>query len=240
MTEEEWLTGTDPFPMLTALKDRSSDRKLRLFGVACCRHIWEHLPDERSREMVLLAESFADNAVTSGQLADAFEAAGDAYDAIHYEGGDQDAASAVLMLRQELQLELLLEWMAESVAYATNAAKYELLNDPSFLPGQTRDEKYESLLEEGRIAASRIQSDLLRDIFGNPFRPVVFDPAWRSESAVGVARGIYEDRAFERMPILADALQDAGCDHADILTHCREPGTRVRGCWVVDLVLGKS
>ena len=81
---------------------------------------------------------------------------------------------------------------------------------------------------------------LLRDIFGNPFRPVAFDPAWRSEAAVGIARGIYDDRAFERMPILADALQEAGCEHSDILAHCREPGVHVRGCWVVDLVLGKE
>ena len=81
---------------------------------------------------------------------------------------------------------------------------------------------------------------LLRDIFGNPFRPVVADPRWLTETAVGIARGIYDDRAFERLPILADALQDAGCENADLLTHCREPGTHVRGCWVVDLVLGKE
>ena len=82
--------------------------------------------------------------------------------------------------------------------------------------------------------------DPLEELLGNPFRPVAFDPAWRTEAVVGIARGIYNDRAFERMPILADALQDAGCEHPDILTHCREPGTLVRGCWVVDLVLGKS
>ena len=79
----------------------------------------------------------------------------------------------------------------------------------------------------------------IRDIFGNPFRPVAFDPSWRTEAAVGIARGIYEDRAFERMPILADALEEAGCCNVDILSHCREPGEHVRGCWVVDLVLGK-
>jgi len=84
------------------------------------------------------------------------------------------------------------------------------------------------------------QAALLRDIFGNPFRPVAFDPSWRTETAVGIARGIYEDRAFERMPILADALEEAGCEHPDILSHCREPGEHVRGCWVVDLVLGKE
>ncbi len=77
----------------------------------------------------------------------------------------------------------------------------------------------------------------LRDIFGNPFRPVAFDPAWRTPTAVTLARGIYDERAFERLPILADALQDAGCDNTDVITHCQHSGPHVRGCWVVDLVL---
>jgi hypothetical protein len=78
-------------------------------------------------------------------------------------------------------------------------------------------------------------------ILGNPFRPVTFDPAWRTSDVVLLAQGIYEERAFERMPILADALQDAGCDNADILAHCRDASTpHARGCWVVDLVLGKQ
>ena len=81
---------------------------------------------------------------------------------------------------------------------------------------------------------------ILRDIFGNPFRPVAFDPRWRSSDTVGVARGIYEDRAFERMPILADALMDAGCDDEQVLGHCRGEGPHVRGCWVVDLILDKK
>jgi hypothetical protein len=84
------------------------------------------------------------------------------------------------------------------------------------------------------------QADLVRDIFGNPFRPVAIDPAWRTETVLALARGIYEERAFDRMPILADALQDAGCTNEDVLGHCRGPGPHVRGCWVVDLVLGKS
>jgi hypothetical protein len=82
---------------------------------------------------------------------------------------------------------------------------------------------------------------LLRDIFGNPFRPVAIDPAWVTSTVVALARGIYDDRAFDRMPILADALEDAGCDHSDILTHCRDPeAMHVRGCWAIDLVLGKE
>jgi len=85
------------------------------------------------------------------------------------------------------------------------------------------------------------QCGLIRDIFGNPFRPVEFDPAWRSDTAMSLAKHMYESRDFSAMPILADALQDAGCDNADILTHCRDESlTHVRGCWVVDLVLGKE
>ncbi|MBN9117823.1 MAG: hypothetical protein J0I06_01415 [Planctomycetes bacterium] len=81
---------------------------------------------------------------------------------------------------------------------------------------------------------------IFRDIFGNPFCPVAVEPSWLTSDVRALATGIYEDRAFDRMPILADALQDAGCDNDDILSHCRQPGEHVRGCWVVDLVLGKK
>jgi hypothetical protein len=80
----------------------------------------------------------------------------------------------------------------------------------------------------------------LRDIFGNPFRPVNADPVWLTSTVVSLAEGMYAERAFDRLPILADALQDAGCDHPDILSHCRSDSTHVRGCWVVDLILGKE
>ncbi|MBA4187655.1 MAG: hypothetical protein C0467_06505 [Planctomycetaceae bacterium] len=82
---------------------------------------------------------------------------------------------------------------------------------------------------------------LLLDIFGNPFRPVAFVPEWRTSTAVAIAQGMYESRDFSAMPILADSLQDAGCENDDVLNHCRDPQqVHVRGCWVVDGVLGKS
>jgi hypothetical protein len=80
----------------------------------------------------------------------------------------------------------------------------------------------------------------VRCLFGNPFQAADFDPQWRTADVMGLARAIYDDRAFDRMPILADALLDAGCDDEDILSHCRSSGPHVRGCWVVDLVLGKE
>jgi hypothetical protein len=81
---------------------------------------------------------------------------------------------------------------------------------------------------------------LLRDIFGNPFRPVAFAPSWRTSTVLALARQMYEFRDFSAMPILADAIQDAGCNSDNILEHCRSPGPHVRGCWVVDLVLNKG
>ena len=101
---------------------------------------------------------------------------------------------------------------------------------------------------QAEIAASKAHQirvrtqfcDEFRDVAGNPFRPVVFAPNWRTSTAVALAQLMYDSRDFFQMPILADALQDAGCDNDDILNHCRGPGPHVRGCWVVDLVLGKT
>jgi hypothetical protein len=81
---------------------------------------------------------------------------------------------------------------------------------------------------------------LAHDIFGNPFRPVTLNPSWLTTTVHSLASGIYDDRAFDRLPILADALQDAGCDNEDILCHCRQTGEHVRGCWALDLLLNKS
>jgi hypothetical protein len=94
---------------------------------------------------------------------------------------------------------------------------------------------------EARLAASAC---LLRDLIGNPFRPVpTIDPAWLAWNGGAVrkmAQAIYDGRRFADLPVLADALEDAGCADAAILGHCRGPGVHVRGCWVVDLLLGKA
>jgi len=87
------------------------------------------------------------------------------------------------------------------------------------------------------------QVPLIHCIFGNPFCPVCIDPAWlawNNGTAVKIAQSIYDDRAFDRLPIMADALEDAGCQDADILGHCRHSGQHVRGCWVVDLLTGRT
>lgn len=81
---------------------------------------------------------------------------------------------------------------------------------------------------------------MLRDIIGNPFRPVAIDPSWVTLEVGTLARTIYDGQDFDRLPALADALVKAGCDHADLLGHCRQPGPHVKGCWAVDLLLGSG
>ena len=93
------------------------------------------------------------------------------------------------------------------------------------------------------MAAQEKLTPLVRDIFGNPFRRVKVDPAWlrwNNGTVPTIAQGVFDDRAFDRLPILADALADAGCNNEDILAHCRSANPHTHGCWVVDLLLGKA
>ncbi|MBL8795112.1 MAG: hypothetical protein JNM56_14480 [Planctomycetia bacterium] len=94
-------------------------------------------------------------------------------------------------------------------------------------------------MRKALLPEQRRQAGFIREIFGNPFRPATIDPTWRTANVVSLATAIYNERAFDRLPILADALEDAGCTSREILDHCRQPGEHVRGCWCVDLVLGK-
>jgi hypothetical protein len=90
------------------------------------------------------------------------------------------------------------------------------------------------------VAVDSFLTDIVRDILGNPFRPVIADPSWLTSTVVALAAQMYESRDFSAMPILADALQDVGCENEDVLNHCRGDGPHVRGCWVVDLLTGKE
>ena len=106
---------------------------------------------------------------------------------------------------------------------------------------QTLESSLVYLFVNNTPAEQKAQADWMRCIFGNPFRPVTFYPEWRTDTAVSLARTMYESRDFSAMPILADALQDAGCDNDDVLAHCRDTArVHVRGCWVVDRVLDKA
>jgi hypothetical protein len=237
VTEAEWLACTEPTPMLEFLGDRASSRKLRLFAVACCRRIWPLITEAHCREAVEIAERFADGLVT----AEAQEAAHIAAEGVRREVEDTEAP------------------LFSGVAYATTHAASYTVHDKGTvwlacraavnaacaaghaLSSQGASEDEVAAAYNAEFAA---QTALVRDLFGNPFRPAPFpDPswlAWNDGTVVKLAESIYDERAFDRMPILADALEEASCTKADILAHCRGPGPHVRGCWVVDLLLGKE
>jgi hypothetical protein len=217
MTGAEWLTCDDPVRMLNALPGGISERKLRLFGVACCRAIWVLLDDDRSRTAVAVAEQLADGTVGRDQLVEARDAAREAKRRFH--GPAQvhawRAANAAQDVTRDNARSAALNSVAE-VCRAMNA------HDTNHFDGES--------LRRGAA--------LLRCIFGNPFAVEAMNPKWMTPAVVSLASAIYNERRFDRMTELADVLQYGGCDHATILAHCRAPGEHFRGCWVVDTILG--
>ncbi len=213
MTEEEWLAGFEPSAMLVFEEHRSAERKLRLFACACVYRVWDRVEDARCRHGVSIAERLADGLVNEEERKVALQAVQAAFRDTSPTLGSE-AEDAILAARYTLVRSALICFAA-----ANRAA---------------------SCLGSGKATEQATQAVLLRDIFGNPFRSVAVDPSWLTSTVVALAEGIYQERAFDRMPILADALQDAGCDNDDVLNHCRQPGEHVRGCWVVDLLTGRK
>jgi hypothetical protein len=211
--------------MLRHLGSAASDRKVRLFQVACCRRNWDLLPTDACRAGVLVAECYADGATGDRQRHAAVRA-------VHAGPGSPDlarrrAGSAVVIANSKtVRTKSVFLGLAGAVGEAARVNRGVGAEDP-----------YQEAVRAERAA----EADLVRDIFGNPFRPVTADPRWLTSTVVQLAAGAYADRAFDRLPILADALQDVGCDTDDVLAHCRDPrATHVRGCWVVDLLMGKT
>jgi hypothetical protein len=240
MTEAEWLTCTDPQRVQQFLRGKVGERTWRLLACACCRRAWHLLADGRSRLGVEAAERFADGQISREELRAAGWAAYRAWeetdprDDDHEDGPRYDphhgqacfhAANAIVRLTGT----------GEGWAHGfDDDAPSEIRRSVWFAPASGTDQRTAEAEER------KAQCDLARELVGNPFRPVTTDPAWQSVTVLSLARQMYEARDFSAMPILADALQDAGCASDDILTHCRSAGPHVRGCWVVDLVLGNG
>jgi hypothetical protein len=225
VTEAEWLARDSPWGMVEFLGDRS-ERKLKLFACACCRRVWRALTDARSRGAVEATERWLEGGASDAVLETAEAAARSACDA-----SDRSPAAVAATY-----LPLHTGWKAAAhvAFYASTAHGHEVAQpDREAKPG-------EDALARAWDEEQAAQTDLVRDIFGNPFRPVPFDPSWRTDRTAGIAAKLYEDRDFTGVPVLADALEEAGCDNTDIIVHCRGPGPHVRGCWVVDLLLGKE
>ena len=232
MTEQEWLQANDPMPMLLYLRGKTSDRKPRLFTCACCRQLDPALSDETVRHAVEVTERWVDGNVCQEEVGVACRAAAAVVD-------EPFPGRSRRLMKEEYKREWLLRmarWVSDSVrpgAAIRSAIRSALVSGGGWQGEGVAEEGWQNSL-----------TCFLRDIFGPmPFRPITLDPSWltwHDGLLVSMARQMYDSRDFTDMPVLADALEEAGCTNQDILGHCRTGVEHVRGCWIVDLVLGKK
>ena len=210
-TEQEWLDSGDPEEMARLLETRDHHDPRR-WTLFACACCWRILPmlDERSRHAVAVAERHAEVPAPAAEIESACHLAQSAVLAHWRSGMDACLGSAAM------------------------AAHYALVRP-------NRVHVYAATAAGGGRDAERlVQADLLRDVFGNPFRAARIDPAWGTPTVRAIAEDIYDNDTFSEMPVLGDALEDAGCDDRDILDHARHARPHVRGCWVVDALLGRK
>ena len=217
MTEEEWLGASKQRPMLEHLRrsGRATAREWRLLVCAALRDpkVWPHLVSRSSQRAVEVSEAFADGAATREDLTRV-----------------RKGAHTAAYLRQGRPKQRYAAGLAHNLCWQDA----QLLRDGAF-----------SWL--GTDAKLLVSVALIREVIGNPFRATRLDTAWRMPTVVSLAQAAYDERALPtghldpvRVAVLADALEDAGCSNEAILSHLRSAGPHVRGCWALDLILGKS
>jgi uncharacterized protein (TIGR02996 family) len=227
----KWMdcsAGYPMFRMLDRLEHRVSPRKLRLYGIACCRRIPSLEQDEDCAAAIGVAER-----MTAGTAAD-----------------DEIAAMRTRMRERlehvEGQCNVMdpeeygvVRWRTKAVLNLFQDDNDYLTDAPIFPNDPELKEVYNaaSYALYGCPYGSDVELDLLREVLGNPFVPLEFAPRWRSEEVVRLARKIYDSEDFDQLEALSGALAAAGCDDPRILSHCRRKVGHVRGCWVLDLIL---
>jgi hypothetical protein len=259
MSEQEWLTWNDPTPMLECLRGRASDRKLRLFAVACCRRIWVFITDPGSQAVVEITEQSADGPVDVERILSLN------YDRLTDNCGEgEEPFQTAFMFAGHVGYSLIAPFHGfpystdefEGALETAKGAVYTMAVS-HYQPDDNLARFYdaEELLAAGRQRMANAQAAflerqatervgqclLLRDIFGPlPFRPLSLNPTCQTPKVMSLAQVIYDDRTFDRLPELAEALHHAECDNEEVLSHLRGPGPHVRGCWALDVVLGKE
>jgi hypothetical protein len=228
-TEQDWLTTTDLTAMLFFLQPRVTRRKPLLLAAAGCRRIWHRITDARLQELVEVAERLADGKATERDLRRAAKPVSDPGSG-NWSGACYSAVTGLAELK------------AHPMAPANYVTKYAPLALCKEADSIRTPESRAIIDGEQAVLAG-----LIRDIFGNPFRPVVVAPSCLTPQVVALAQAVYDQRELPagtldvaQLAVLADALEEAGCDNANLLTHLRGPGPHVRGCWAVDLLLGKE
>jgi hypothetical protein len=242
--ERDWLTGTDPIALLNSRHPvhtlgsvEPQTRRSRMYLIACARRAWERLPGV-CRALVELAEAHADD--PRGRRYLRTDVAPVAERLMNSPGESTD------ILEAHLELTSLRDSFADHEP-ALRALGEPIRTEPNlpFAPEEWRGLAALVYLPFDAHTpsftwVSRALHDvhLVREVYGNPYRLVPFEPEWRTDTAVAFARGMYESREFSAMPIFADTLEDAGCNEPAVLDHCRDPNqVHTRGCWVLDLVL---
>lgn len=217
MKEAEWLNGNDQHPLLQHLRQagRTTARKWRLLVCAALRDpkVWPLLVSKSSRHAVEVCEAFAEGTASGEDLTRVRKSA---HRATYFQQG-----------RPNQRL-----WAA---GLAHNLCWHDatLLRDGVFA-------------WTGRNAESLVPVRVIREVIGNPFRAPKFDPTWLTSTVVSLAQAAYDERVLPtgqldpvRLAVLADALEEVGCT-GDVLSHLRDPGPHVRGCWAVDLLLARN
>jgi hypothetical protein len=215
MRAKEWASCTQVDLMLKRLDPKRYRRQWVLFNCACCRRAWERMPDA-CRAYVEAAERYGLGTGLKKDLGPLREGVHEAFNnALRLPGtGRAEAAQAAMAVTNTTR------YCAWSAAWAAGEAR-------------------RAAHRRERLA----QADLLREVVGNPFRPIAVEPAWLKWNGGAVpkmAQAVLADGRFADLPILADALEEAGCGQAELLAHLRGPGPHARGCWALGLLLGKS
>lgn len=240
ITEAIWLNcDTRPHDLANVALPRVSVRKVRLFGVACCDLVKQRMGDARSRRAVDVARRHADGFASDDELRIAADAADDAVRAMlcaRPSGSvlgatDPETAAAALAANVTESLDRTPTPDSPDGWYSLCAGGGSISD---FLISHTIKASAGDPLVRTKITG------LLRDICGSPFRPATADRAWLTAPVVERARSLYETQEFDRLPALADALEEAGCTNDAILVHLRSAGPHVRGCWALDLILGQD
>ena len=240
-TETAWPSCEDPVPMLRHLEPSASNRKLELFALACCQRVRSLLPEE-ARVGLDLAERAAAGLFDPNQRSRSRAAAmivllsaarGCSWG---WRGGTLEATQAVAIWARDIRA-MGIDEASETALLAAQAA---IRSAVRVAGGAVEAVDAAWTTWQAERAA---QADLLRDLFGNPWRPAAVDVSWltwNNGCVPKMAHAIYEERRFEDLPVLADALEEAGCANTAILDHCRGAGLHARGCWGLDSLLGQT
>jgi hypothetical protein len=244
MTESTWLTATDPLAMSAHLGTRFSKRKQRLFACAWLR--------EEAQGMIAPPEWNAedDSGLPRGPYETEAKLCGIALrDALSLAERFADGKSSDH--EREGARACAMQWGSAWASYDVGFSYAGYLAAAANETGKTilgtifdqNPYRGDEVGDAARAAVRERQANLIREIVGNPFRPVSIPSHWLRYNdgiLLKLARQIYHNRDHALMPFLADALLDAGCGDEMLLAHCRAPNNHVLGCWVVDRLLGKE